>query len=281
MTKAHEASGSGAVTERLRRIIDRYELWKSADAEHYNVSADHLASELAVDALSATEQPSPAYVTDNFQQRVQPWLMACFGPAISGDRVERADRLLEEVFELLQSGGYDPARVLALRDYVWGRDKGEPSQEVGGVMVTLAAYCLIHNLNMHEAGEIELARIWTKVEKIRAKNAAKPTGSALPVTTPASAEAELRAEVERLRELVSRSEAERYKSCGELLARAEALKARLDTTLEPVAMQEAATTAILKLKDEGDIDVLPAVAIAQRVVKAIRRQINGTMEESN
>ncbi|WP_292722801.1 hypothetical protein [Mesorhizobium sp.] len=122
-----------------------------------------------------------------FQDRVQPWMTACFGAEISGDKVERGDRLLEEVLELLQSGGYDPARVAALRDYVWSRPAGEPSQEVGGVQVTLAAYCLAFGLNMHEAGETELARIWTKVEKIRAKQAAKPAGSALPVAAPVQA----------------------------------------------------------------------------------------------
>jgi hypothetical protein len=41
------------------------------------------------------------------------------------------------------------------------------------VMVTLAAYCLATGLDMHEAGETELARIWTKVEVIRAKQASK------------------------------------------------------------------------------------------------------------
>ena len=46
---------------------------------------------------------------------------------------------------------------------------------------TLAAYCLAHGLDMHSAGETELARVWTKVEAIRAKHAAKPKGSALPV----------------------------------------------------------------------------------------------------
>lgn len=119
-------------------------------------------------------------VGDTLQSRVWPWMLSCFGEEIARDKEERGDRLLEEVFELLQSGGYDPARVLALRDYVWSRDVGEPSQEVGGVMITLAAYCLAHDLDMHQAGETELARIWTKVEKIRAKQAAKPKGSALP-----------------------------------------------------------------------------------------------------
>lgn len=116
-----------------------------------------------------------------FQARVLPWMLECFGPAIPYDKQERGDRLLEEVLELLQSGGYDPARVAALRDYVWGRPVGEPSQEAGGVMVTLAAYCIAHDLDMTMAGEAELARIWTKVPQIRAKQAAKPTGSALPI----------------------------------------------------------------------------------------------------
>jgi hypothetical protein len=116
----------------------------------------------------------------------------CFGDVIPFDKVERGDRFLEEVFELLQSGGYDPDRALELRNYVWGRPVGEPAQEVGGVMVTLAAYCLAFGLDMHEAGETELARVWTKVEAIRAKQAAKPRGIACPIDpalspTPASA----------------------------------------------------------------------------------------------
>lgn len=121
-----------------------------------------------------------------FQDRVAPWMQECFGPRVSADVLERGDRLLEEVFELLQSGYYPVERVAALRDYVWSKPVGEPAQEVGGVMVTLAAYCIAHSLDMHEAGETELARISAPdvIAKIRAKQAAKPTGSALPVAAP-------------------------------------------------------------------------------------------------
>ncbi len=118
------------------------------------------------------------------QERVAPWMQACFGPEISADRLERGDRLLEEVLELLQSGDYPSGRVAAVTSYTYSRDKGEPHQEAGGVMITLAAYCLAHGLDMHRAGEDELARIWTKVDKIRAKQATKPTGSALPIALP-------------------------------------------------------------------------------------------------
>jgi len=117
----------------------------------------------------------------NLQKRVEPWLLECFGEKIANDKLERADRLLEEVFELLQSGNYPPERVDALKNYVWSREVGDPHQEVGGVMITLSAYCSAHNLDMEQAGEDELARIWTKVDKIREKQAAKPTGSALPI----------------------------------------------------------------------------------------------------
>lgn len=115
------------------------------------------------------------------QDRVNPWLEACFGSEIANDKLERADRFIEEALELVQSGDYPKERAYALIEYVYNRPKGEPHQEVGGVMITLAAYCLAHGLDMHEAGETELARIWTKVEQIRAKQAAKPTGSALPI----------------------------------------------------------------------------------------------------
>lgn len=135
------------------------------------------------------KSPLPAANVASFQARVQPWMMACFGPEISADRLERNDRFIEEALELVQASSYPKERVLALVDYVYGRDQGEINQEVGGVMVTLAAHCLAHGVNMHEAAETELARIWTKVEKIRAKQAAKPTGSALPIgTTEGSAE---------------------------------------------------------------------------------------------
>ena len=115
-----------------------------------------------------------------FQTDVQPWMLACFGPEISADVTERNHRFLEEALELVQAKGCTASEAHQLVDYVYGRAVGEPHQEVGGVMVTLAALCLAAGLDMHKAGEDELARIWTKVEKIRAKQAAKPKHSPLP-----------------------------------------------------------------------------------------------------
>lgn len=133
----------------------------------------------------APADPAPQPNVETLQARVQPWMMACFGPEISADKLERNDRFIEEALELVQASNYPKERALALVDYVYGRDQGEIHQEVGGVMITLAAHCLAHGVDMHQAGETELARIWTKVEVIRAKQAAKPTGSALPIAAAA------------------------------------------------------------------------------------------------
>ncbi|AJG18803.1 hypothetical protein [Cupriavidus basilensis] len=135
-----------------------------------------MAEQLNLDELERLAKVA----TEDFQARVQPWMMACFGAEISADAQERNHRFLEEALELVQACGATQSEAHQLVDYVYGRPVGEKVQEVGGVMVTLAALCLAQDLDMHAAGETELARIWTKVEQIRAKQAAKPKHSPLP-----------------------------------------------------------------------------------------------------
>lgn len=135
-------------------------------------------------AIAALSAPPPAPET-SFQDRVKPWMLACFGAEISANVAERNHRFLEEALELVQSTGCTKADALTLVDYVYGRPVGERAQEVGGTMVTLAALCLAAGLNMQQCAETELARIWTKVEKIRAKRAEKNNRfSPLPTDAP-------------------------------------------------------------------------------------------------
>lgn len=116
----------------------------------------------------------------SFQARVGDWMLACFGDEIAADRIERNHRFLEEALELVQANGCDVDDARALVEYVYSRPVGELAQEVGGTMVTLAALCNTFNVDVNEASETELARVWTKVEAIREKQRNKPTGSALP-----------------------------------------------------------------------------------------------------
>lgn len=135
------------------------------------------------------EVPSPSD-EQSFQGAVGRWMLACFGVATSSDLRERGDRLLEEVLELLQSHGYDPRRVATLTRYVYGRPPGKPDQEVGGVMLTLAAYCRAAKINMMVAGHVELQRVWRMIDVIRAKQRSKRgLHTPLPTAEPKGAEA--------------------------------------------------------------------------------------------
>lgn len=116
----------------------------------------------------------------SYQKRVEQWLAACFTPEVRADRNERTHRFLEEALELAQANGCSHNDALVLVDYVFGREKGQPDQEVGGVMVTLASLCSATGLNMDDAGDRELERNWNRIDAIRAKQQSKPHGSPLP-----------------------------------------------------------------------------------------------------
>ncbi len=59
---------------------------------------------------------------------------------------------------------------------------GEPQQEVGGVMVTLAGLCSANDIDLNKAAEKEHDRVWQpeNIERIRAKNETKLASSPLP-----------------------------------------------------------------------------------------------------
>ncbi len=123
-----------------------------------------------------------------FQARVADWMMTCFGAGITNSLEERCLRFFEEAGELCQALGMTEKQAVDLVTYTWGRDKGEPGQEVGGVMITLAAMCHAAGLDMVVAGETELARIGAPetIDEIRRKHHAKTlrtSNSALPGDT--------------------------------------------------------------------------------------------------
>lgn len=128
-----------------------------------------------------------------FQKRAEDWRHACFQTENDGTNTVvlavRLYRFLEEALELVQALGLDEEKARDIVGYVYNRKEGDPPQEVGGVMTTLAVLCEACNMDMMECGEVELARVWTKVEAIRKSEAAKPdfstpgTPSGPPVAT--------------------------------------------------------------------------------------------------
>lgn len=109
-----------------------------------------------------------------FDSRCHSWAHACFGSKIADNVLERQQRFLEESLELCQTLGMTKDKALQLVDYAFAKEKGEPKQEVGGVMVTLAVLGAVIGIDMQMAGELELSRCWENLSKIRAKHAAKP-----------------------------------------------------------------------------------------------------------
>lgn len=121
-----------------------------------------------------------AALRGGFQDRVGLWADACFGNEIGLDPVERNHRFLEEALELVQACGCTASEAHQLVDYVFGRPVGEKLQEAGGAQGTLALLCRAHGIDLMVAAEAELTRCWGKIDKIRAKQAAKPKHGPLP-----------------------------------------------------------------------------------------------------
>lgn len=125
----------------------------------------------------------------SFQQRVGVWVQQAFGTVLRYNQKQRSQRFLEEALELAQANDLSKQDALDLVDYTYGRPVGVAAQEVGGVMITLAALCDASEINMVQEGEKELTRINDPaiMAKIQAKQATKPANSSLPGRTPVEA----------------------------------------------------------------------------------------------
>lgn len=161
----------------LTRIVNQVSTW----AEGSMTFSKETCARLINDLNCATFETEGATLVP-FQGRVRAWVHECFGTDVAYDRRERAHRFVEEALELGQAMGVTVADVAALCDYVYARPAGQVPQEVGGVMVTLAALCAASMISMDAAAESELARISTPemLERIRAKRATKPSAGPLP-----------------------------------------------------------------------------------------------------
>ena len=130
--------------------------------------------------LTHTFEGTGQVLIGSLQTRVGEWVTEAFGEVVAADKVERNHRFLEESLELVQALGCGRSEAHQLVDYVYGRKDGEANQEVGGVLLTLAALCNASDIDMTRAADKELERVWQKIEQIRTKQAGKPKHSPLP-----------------------------------------------------------------------------------------------------
>lgn len=120
-----------------------------------------------------------------FQSLVRRWVVRAFSPELADDKVQRVHRFLEEALEVAQAtGSCTQEQAHALVEYVYGRPTGQLTQEVGGTLLTLAALCSAHRIDMDTCASQELMRVNRPevLEKVRIKQAAKEHdgGSPLP-----------------------------------------------------------------------------------------------------
>lgn len=176
MVKVYTKHGKAEVLA----VLDRLKANNLADLDQklYGEAAKLAKQALAKPVIQAYKLP--------LQNHVRKWTHECFGDEIARDTVERNHRFLEEALELVQAGDCTKAEALQLVEYVYSRPAGELRQEVGGVLVTLAALCNAREIDMLKAGEAELARCFDNIERIRAKQKAKPKVGPLPEATPAA-----------------------------------------------------------------------------------------------
>lgn len=110
---------------------------------------------------------------ENRQASVFEWAVHCFGD-IARNLHERVSRQLEEALELAQAEGLDKQRAHDLIEYVYSRPAGDPAQEIGGILITVMAYCGAKGLSAQECEVREYKRIMSKsAEHFRDRQNAK------------------------------------------------------------------------------------------------------------
>jgi len=113
----------------------------------------------------------PTYPTIDLQpEHCIKWLREVFGFAAANDVEERLLRLGEETLELMQSRGVSREQAHALVEQVFNNPPGNPFQELGGVMVTLASYCAVDHQNPGDAFGMEFSRCQQADVKLKIKS---------------------------------------------------------------------------------------------------------------
>lgn len=123
---------------------------------------------------------------DSYAQGAYDWAMAAFGAEVVADCAQRVHRFMEEALELAQACGMTRHEVGMLTAYVFDRPVGDVDQEIGGVTMTLGVLTVANKRSLGACAVAELASVYTRMEQIRAKQAAKVPGSPLPGYAPVS-----------------------------------------------------------------------------------------------
>lgn len=108
------------------------------------------------------------------QSRVSGWCAAAFGMAHATNVEQRGLRLVEEAIEAAQAAGCDPATLHKLIDYIYAKEPGKLSQELGGVGLCILAMANAAGLDADKCEDNEVNRVLAKpLEYFAARNKVK------------------------------------------------------------------------------------------------------------
>jgi NTP pyrophosphatase (non-canonical NTP hydrolase) len=95
-------------------------------------------------------------------RRAYDWAKRVFGGPSVTSKTERAMRVAEEALELLQAEGVASDSAYRLVDEIWARPKGDPVQELGGLMNTVMIYSHAVGVSIQDAFTLEMQRVESK-----------------------------------------------------------------------------------------------------------------------
>lgn len=95
---------------------------------------------------------------DERQVKIFEWVKSTFGQSNATVK-ERILRFIEEALELSQAEGITINELLLLINHVYSKPVGTPDQEVGGIGVTLLAYCESKGLSAETEEIKEMNRV--------------------------------------------------------------------------------------------------------------------------
>jgi hypothetical protein len=127
--------------------------------------------------LIRSGKPATMPIKDDrpFQARAYDWKITAFGAKKAANKREAILRLVEEVIELAQVLRLAEHEINAQVRRVYEKIPGELTQELGGVIHTLAVVCEVNGVDLIKVGEAGLADAYRRIDQIREKEARKVT----------------------------------------------------------------------------------------------------------
>ena len=157
--------------QRLSRMADRLSEVCASMGQYDDQEVADLR--LAAAGVEKWAEVAETWRAEQRQRTVADWTVRTFGPEMMTPH-ERVLRVLEEALELAQAENLPAAETTRLADYVYSRPAGDPAQEVGGLRLTILAYCATKGLLADDCEAKEIARVLAKpAQHFRDRNVEK------------------------------------------------------------------------------------------------------------